>query len=85
MTYWNEEFAERIRQLWKSQPIQKIYRKRGQLRLTDCIDYFFDHVNRIGTPNYEPNQQDIIRASDKTTGVHEYVLQSEDGVKMMYA
>jgi len=32
---------------------------------------FFEEVRRIGSPNYIPNEADVLRARTKTTGITE--------------
>lgn len=35
------------------------------------FDSFFEHVLRIGTPGYRPNETDVLRARRKTFGITE--------------
>lgn len=34
-------------------------------------DSFFDEVNRIASPDYIPQEADVLRARTKTTGIYE--------------
>lgn len=42
-----------------------------QYYLIDSVQYFFDNVVRIGSPDYLPTEQDILCARCKTTGINE--------------
>jgi len=37
---------------------------------------FFDDVQRIGSPDYVPNEMDVLRARTKTTGISETKFRS---------
>jgi guanine nucleotide-binding protein subunit alpha len=36
---------------------------------------FFENINRISKPEYVPNEQDVLRARLKTTGITEIKFQ----------
>ena len=40
---------------------------------------FFSELNRIATPNYEPNDDDIVRARLRTLTITEHRLKFENG------
>jgi len=41
----------------------------SEFHLMDSAVYFFTHVFRIGSPNYLPTEDDVLRAHLKTTGI----------------
>lgn len=43
----------------------------SQFYLMDSAGYFFTEVLRIGTPDYTPTENDVLRARAKTTGITE--------------
>ncbi|TFK44480.1 guanine nucleotide binding protein, alpha subunit [Crucibulum laeve] len=63
--------SQDIQWLWADNITQEILQDR-RIRLEDAPGFFLDDVNRIGTPNYEPSDEDIVRARLRTTGVQEY-------------
>jgi hypothetical protein len=44
------------------------------IKLISCYS-FFDSLDRIGQANYLPNEQDVLRARLKTTGITEIQFQ----------
>ena len=36
--------------------------------------YFYSHLERIAEPTYVPNQEDVLRTRQATTGIHEYTF-----------
>ncbi|KAJ3375965.1 Guanine nucleotide-binding protein alpha-2 subunit [Allomyces arbusculus] len=56
------EVAIIIESIWKDPVIAKL-----MLRTSD----FFQEIRRISAPNYVPNEQDVLRARIKTTGIIE--------------
>ncbi|KAI8971249.1 G protein complex alpha subunit GpaB [Pilobolus umbonatus] len=51
--------------------IQRINEKGSEFYLMDSAPYFFENIKRIGNANYIPDNQDILRARSKTTGIVE--------------
>ncbi|KDR75300.1 hypothetical protein GALMADRAFT_69553 [Galerina marginata CBS 339.88] len=62
---------EDIRWLWNDTVTKKILHAR-QLRLEDSPGFFLDDVERIAGLEYQPSDQDIVRARLRTTGVQEH-------------
>eukprot|EP00301_Raphidiophrys_heterophryoidea_P013045 c20383_g1_i1.p1 GENE.c20383_g1_i1~~c20383_g1_i1.p1 ORF type:complete len:349 (-),score=63.55 c20383_g1_i1:302-1348(-) len=73
------ELVPVLKNLWKSQPIQKTYEIRSQFQLADSAEYYFRDVERIGEPGYMPNDQDILRTRVRTSGIVEMAFEV-DGV-----
>lgn len=73
--YMTEEMAENIDLVWNDEQIPHIMDicmdNPQQYYLMDSAPYFFSNVRRIGTSDYVPNEQDILRARTKTTGISE--------------
>jgi hypothetical protein len=44
---------------------------RAKMQLIDSASYLFDSMERLGDPNYTPNQNDILRARLRTSGIVE--------------
>mmetsp|Transcript_16819 Transcript_16819/g.43715 ORF Transcript_16819/g.43715 Transcript_16819/m.43715 type:complete len:384 (+) Transcript_16819:99-1250(+) len=66
-----------FKRLWQSDGFQKAYRRKNEFQLTDSTKYFFEQLlsdkpRTLGTPDYIPSVQDILRAREATTGIHEF-------------
>ncbi|KAG7091614.1 guanine nucleotide-binding protein subunit alpha [Marasmius oreades] len=66
------DIAEAIHQFRKDPVVNKIIDEHGsEFYLMDSADYFFTEVLRIGSPDYLPNETDVLRARQKSTGITE--------------
>ncbi|KAJ3494191.1 hypothetical protein NLJ89_g10859 [Agrocybe chaxingu] len=70
-----------IRWLWDDPTTQAILCDR-LIRLEDSPGFFLNDIDRIASLDYEPTDQDIVRARLRTTGVQEYrfTLDKANGV-----
>ncbi|KAF8995832.1 heterotrimeric G-protein alpha subunit, GPA3-like protein [Cyathus striatus] len=69
---FNHEIAEAIDVLWKDPVITRVMDEHSdEFYLMDSANYFFKEVMRIGEPDYLPNQDDVLRARQKTYGIIE--------------
>lgn len=65
------EITEMIESLWKDSVVEKALERSSEFYLLDSASYFFNDIRRIGAPDYIPNEQDVLRARVKTTGIIE--------------
>ncbi|KAK1225631.1 Guanine nucleotide-binding protein alpha-2 subunit [Marasmius sp. AFHP31] len=66
------DIADAINQFWRDPVVTKIIDEHGSdFYLMDSADYFFEEVLRIGSPDYLPNEMDVLRARQKSTGITE--------------
>lgn len=65
------DMTESIESLWKDPVIPSIVDRSSEFYLMDSAPYFFENVRRIGSPDYVPNEDDVLRARSKTTGIAE--------------
>ncbi|GAC74489.1 hypothetical protein PANT_11d00082 [Moesziomyces antarcticus T-34] len=63
--------ARKVDSLWKDPIIPAVMERGSEFYLMDSAAYFFDNVNRIGQPDYVPDENDVLRARSKTTGISE--------------
>jgi len=63
--------AKDLTELWNDSGIQKTFLRSSEYQLQDSVDYFYKEIDRISNDKYVPNEQDILRARTRTTGVHE--------------
>ncbi|KAI8979410.1 guanine nucleotide binding protein, alpha subunit [Mycotypha africana] len=62
--------------LWKDPVVISCLKKREPaFYLMDSAPYFFENLDRIGQASYVPNEQDVLRARLKTTGITEIQFQ----------
>ncbi|KAF8644015.1 hypothetical protein AX16_008731 [Volvariella volvacea WC 439] len=60
-----------IKTLWEDDTIQELLRRR-KVRLEDAPGFFLNDVERIAVRNYQPTDDDVLRARLRTLGVQEY-------------
>ncbi|XP_063043938.1 guanine nucleotide-binding protein G(o) subunit alpha-like [Engraulis encrasicolus] len=65
-----ELLAAMIR-LWTDAGTQECFARSAQYQLNDSAQYYLDSLQRIGSPEYLPTEQDILRTRVKTTGIVE--------------
>jgi len=63
------ELAEGIEQFWGDSGTQKLYKRRKEYQLIDSFEYYMHHIRRILEPNFQPNEQDVLRVRIQTTGI----------------
>eukprot|EP01132_Coremiostelium_polycephalum_P005907 gene5907-7356_t len=63
--------VEDISLLWKNDTIQSVYNNPNRLfQLMDSTEYFMENIDRF-KGNFKPNQNDLLRARVRTTGIVE--------------
>ncbi|XP_022108705.1 guanine nucleotide-binding protein G(o) subunit alpha-like [Acanthaster planci] len=60
-----------LMRLWSDMGIQECFNRSREYQLNDSAQYFLDSLDRIGSDDYLPNEQDILRTRVKTTGIVE--------------
>eukprot|EP00823_Brevimastigomonas_motovehiculus_P005824 TRINITY_DN4448_c0_g1_i1.p1 TRINITY_DN4448_c0_g1~~TRINITY_DN4448_c0_g1_i1.p1 ORF type:complete len:359 (-),score=62.48 TRINITY_DN4448_c0_g1_i1:358-1434(-) len=74
-----EEIGQAIALLWADAGIQQTFLSRSKFQLLDSADYFFKKIKTIATSGYEPDDQDILRARIRTTGIIEQTFTVGEG------
>lgn len=73
---FSEGTSRALKTLWADAGVQEAYARNGaEYHLNDSAKYYLDDLERICSPQYEPNDQDILRSRVKTTGIVETVFQ----------
>ncbi|KIM89646.1 hypothetical protein PILCRDRAFT_812466 [Piloderma croceum F 1598] len=67
-----------IKSLWTDEVVQAVLKRRN-MRLEESSGFFLDDVSRIAARNYEPSDDDVLRARLRTVGVQEYKFKIEKG------
>ncbi|XP_031425603.1 guanine nucleotide binding protein (G protein), alpha activating activity polypeptide O, b [Clupea harengus] len=57
--------------LWSDTGTQACFSRANEFQLNDSAQYYLDSLQRIGSPEYLPTEQDILRTRVKTTGIVE--------------
>jgi len=70
-------FKEDIIALWSDPAVHRVL-KRRRCNIRDMPGFFLDDIRRIAVQNYQPSDQDIMKARLKTVGVEEYHFVMED-------
>lgn len=63
------ETAPLIDQLWKDPGIQKVYQRKDEYWNMDATPYYLDECFRIADNSFAPNEEDMIMARIRTTGI----------------
>ena len=75
----SEEVKNTFKEVWSNASIQAAYTRRNEFQLLDSTEYFMSEMDRICEEDYEPTDQDIIRARIQTTGVVRLQFQFKSG------
>ncbi|KAG6811071.1 hypothetical protein H0H92_009131 [Tricholoma furcatifolium] len=70
------ECSQDMKELW-SDPLVHQVLKRRRIRMEDSAGFFLNDLERIATKNYEPSDDDIVRARLRTLGIQEYKIHFE--------
>jgi len=65
------ELGKAISLLWSNQKVKDFYTSDSSVQVHDSAPYFFGNVDRITSPGYVPNSQDVLHSRARTTGIAE--------------
>ncbi|CAK7564379.1 MAG: Guanine nucleotide-binding protein alpha-2 subunit [Sporothrix epigloea] len=57
--------------VWNDPAREQLMERQTEFYLMDSAEYFFDEVKRLVSPDYVPDEMDVLRARTKTTGIYE--------------
>eukprot|EP00052_Salpingoeca_macrocollata_P033999 m.10188 g.10188 ORF g.10188 m.10188 type:complete len:358 (+) comp5818_c0_seq1:69-1142(+) len=80
----SSDTAAAIKALWQDSGVQECFRRSNEYQLNDSAEYYFTSIDRIAQPNYVPNQQDVLRARVRTTGIIETTFRLGDLIYRMF-
>ena len=75
---FSQELSIVIKRIWSDPGVQQAFSRRREYQLNDSAEYFLNSLDRIGNPNYVPNQDDVLRTRVKTTGIVEMRFHFKD-------
>ncbi|KAF7428969.1 hypothetical protein PC9H_008206 [Pleurotus ostreatus] len=64
--------------MWRDANVRKVLKKR-HITLEESTGFFLDDLERIATNDYEPTDDDVVRARLRTLGVQEHRILFEQG------
>ncbi|QLQ78596.1 hypothetical protein HG537_0A08430 [Torulaspora globosa] len=84
LTQFPTELADTLRKLWDLPSTQQLIegKNRSQFYLMDSASYFLENLTRIAKANYIPNEQDILRSRQKTSGIFDSVFDLGSNLKL---
>lgn len=65
------EFYESCELLWSDSGVQQCFERSNEYQLIDCAKYFLDKVSEVKREDFNPSEQDILRARVLTSGIFE--------------
>ena len=68
---YTPEFYEATEALWSDGGVQKCFERSNEYQLIDCAKYFLDKVSAVKREDFNPSEQDILRARVLTSGIFE--------------
>lgn len=67
-------YAPFVGRLWKDAGIRRAFDRRREFQLSDSVEYFFNHLDRICRIDYIPTHQDILHCRKATKGITEFII-----------
>jgi len=68
-TEFSEELATKIQDLWNSDVIQAVYKRKSEFWLLDGAEYYFENAQRIAEIDFMPTDEDMVMTRVRTTGI----------------
>ncbi|XP_046898201.1 guanine nucleotide binding protein (G protein), alpha activating activity polypeptide O, b [Hypomesus transpacificus] len=68
---YSAELLTAMKRVWSDAGTQECFNRAREYQLNDSAQYYLDSLDRIGAPDYQPTEQDILRTRVKTTGIVE--------------
>jgi len=66
---WNDKLFTKIRKLWRDPALKRAWKESSSYQLQMVhLDYLMDNLERIASDDYVPNNEDMLRARQRTTG-----------------
>jgi guanine nucleotide-binding protein G(i) subunit alpha len=78
------QLGEAISALWKDEGVQATFDERANFQLMDTCSYYFDNIDRIADPGFQPTRADVYRCRVRTTGIVETTFELEGNSFKMF-
>ncbi|XP_053202791.1 guanine nucleotide-binding protein G(s) subunit alpha-like [Panonychus citri] len=66
---YDERFYNHIKSLWFDEGVQQCFNRSNEYSLIDSAKYFLDKIDIISSPDYIPDDQDILRCRRRTSDI----------------
>ncbi|KAK0629644.1 guanine nucleotide-binding protein alpha-3 subunit [Bombardia bombarda] len=67
----NPKVGIAVQAIWNDPAKDQLMERQTEFYLMDSAEYFITEAMRIVSPDYVPNEMDVLRARTKTTGIYE--------------
>lgn len=74
------ETAKILQMAWEDTGMQMTWKRRSELQVQDSLSYFMQNIERISTPGYIPNKDDVLHVRVVTTGITEEDMTIENRI-----
>lgn len=76
----NNEIGQAIQSLWKDPGVLLAWKRRAEFQIVESVKYYFNEIGRIMQDDYVANQQDMLLARVRTSGIvtEKYVIDGKD-------
>ncbi|ETN41952.1 uncharacterized protein HMPREF1541_03891 [Cyphellophora europaea CBS 101466] len=74
----DQRLKEAMLGLWKDDGVQQAVAKSHEFALNDNLPFYFQNINRMFDPGWIPDDQDMLHARLRTTGITETVFELKE-------
>ncbi|CAO1630619.1 unnamed protein product [Sympodiomycopsis kandeliae] len=71
-------YYEPLKLLWQDAGVQAAQRRAHEIALPENMIYYYNDLDRLFGPQYQPSEADILRCRNKTTGIIETAFPLQD-------
>lgn len=68
---FNQQLVALMKRLWNDSGVQACFGRSREYQLNDSAAYYLNSLDRLGSKDYLPTEQDVLRTRVKTTGIVE--------------
>ncbi|KAK2746464.1 hypothetical protein FQN57_003090 [Myotisia sp. PD_48] len=73
--FTDPKVREAVKSMWEDGGVQKAVARGHEFALHDNLHYYFNSLDRIFTPGWLPNNQDMLHSRLRTTGITETLFE----------
>ncbi|EAY13558.1 transducin alpha subunit, putative [Trichomonas vaginalis G3] len=81
---FTEEIAEQLKELWQDGSIQEAFSHKDETIIPDHMDYFFNKIDKIVQEDFQPSDEDILKARIRTIGIDKVTINCDDALIRIY-
>lgn len=81
---FTEEIADQLKELWEDQSIQEAFSHKDETIIPDHMDYFFNKIDEIVQEDFQPSDEDILKARIRTIGIDKVTINCDDALIRIY-